>query len=93
MCRPLELEGATWFFSEGEEEERPPKVESVRLWRFLGWVVLYRSASLESVIAFGKETCGKRWEKFFSLIKKRSAREETYNSFARYGTRGETEKV
>ena len=31
MCRPLELEGATWFVFEGEEEERPPKVESARL--------------------------------------------------------------
>ncbi|KAK7848510.1 hypothetical protein CFP56_004880 [Quercus suber] len=25
MCRPLELEGATWFFFEGEEEKDPQR--------------------------------------------------------------------
>ena len=70
MRCPLELEGATWFFFEGEEEKDPQRWSQLDCDGFLVEWILYKSGSLELEMAFGKETWGKQREKYFSLIKK-----------------------
>ena len=56
MRCPLELEGATWFFFEVEEEKDSHRWSQLDCDGFLVEWILYRSGSLELVMAFGKET-------------------------------------
>lgn len=56
MRCPLELEGTTWFFFEGQEEKDPQRWSQLDGDGFLVEWILYRSDSLDLVKAFLKET-------------------------------------